>query len=87
MAKDVVGNDFKLGDVIILSPKAMPDLIICKITGLQEGGLAVPTGIGGQQAIAAGMLRVVMDIAIPFNPTQAVNCVKVVVPAEKQSVN
>lgn len=87
MAKDALGNDLKIGDVISLSPKVLPDLIICKIVGLQEGGLAVPTGVQGQQGIAAGMLRVVMDIAIQFNPTQAINCVKVITPAEKQSVN
>lgn len=87
MARDVVGNDFKIGDVIVLAPKAMPDLIVCKVVGLQEGGLAVPTNIPGQRGIAAGMLRIVIDIAIPFDPMQAVNCIKVVTPAEKQQVN
>lgn len=87
MVKDALGNDLNIGDVISLSSKAVPDLFVCKITGIQEGGLAIPTGVGGQQAIAGGMLRVVMDIAISFNPTQAINCVKVVTPAEKQSVN
>lgn len=87
MAKDALGNDLKVGDIISLSPKALPDLFVCKITGIQEGGLAIPTGVGGQQAIAAGVLRVVMDIGVSFNPTQAINCVKVVVPSEKQTVN
>lgn len=83
MAKDLLGNNVKVGDAVIISPDIVPKLMICKVEALSEGGLATPTTIPGQLGIQAETIRLVFDYAVPFNPTMALNLVKVMNPVPK----
>lgn len=87
MVKDAVNNDLLEGDHVVVGAAALPPHFIAKIIKISEGGLAVPTGKGGQQAIAGGTLQLQMDFALMFNPTQNINVVKVVTPVKISSAN
>ena len=87
MVKDILGNDLVLGDAVVLSPEITPKMMICKITHINEGGLAIPSPVKGQAVIGAGVLRLVFDFSLGFNPTQPITVCKVVNPMEQNRIH
>ncbi len=77
MPKDIFGKELMVGDMIILHPDITPKLINAKITEVQGGGIAIPTGIGGQKAMSAGQIKAFLEITINFNPTLPINVIKI----------
>lgn len=83
MAKDLVGNDLKVGDFITLSSiiRQLGNELAGKITYVSEGGIAPPNM--PRNTVMAGTMRVLIEFSFPFDPTRPCNVIKIQVPETK----
>lgn len=87
MARDIIGNELKLGDFICISDilKMLNQAYVGKITGLSNGDILPSNAPKG--ARVAGSCRVFLEFAFPFDPLQPINVVKVATPEKDPNSN
>jgi hypothetical protein len=85
MARDLAGNELKVGDHICISQviRNLGTEIVGKIVKVSDGGLAPPTNLGlPKGSVIGGSIQVVIETQLTFDPRNPVNVLKIVKPPE-----
>jgi|SRR6516162_7785306 hypothetical protein len=83
MARDLAGNELKVGDHICVSQviRNLGTEIVGKIVKVSDGGLAPPSNFGlPKGTVMGGSIQVVIETNLSFDPRNPVNVLKIVTP-------
>jgi hypothetical protein len=86
MPKDAIGNTLNVGDLLHVT-LASPS-VVARITKVQCGGTLIATNGGKQARMTPGVIMVVAEFPIVFDPPngQVNGCMKLVEPDQRDQV-